>query len=129
MSLIHDIDKNKVPSHVAIIMDGNGRWAQQHGKVRVMGHSAGVDSVKLVLRAADNIGVKFLTLYAFSIENWNRPKYEVNAIISLIMRTLKNDLPDFMENNVRFETIGDHSRLTSKSLATLQHGHHLRLGI
>ena len=119
MSLIEQIQKDKVPQHVAIIMDGNGRWAKQRGKIRVLGHNEGVESVRDVLEAADDIGVRFLTLYAFSIENWQRPKFEVDSIMMLMIRTLKKELNRFMEKNVRFQAIGMHDLLPSNARKTL----------
>ncbi len=103
------LDSARIPQHVAIIMDGNGRWAKARGQHRSMGHQAGVVTVNEITTAACNLGVKYLTLYTFSTENWNRPADEVAALMGLIMTELKEEL--FMKNNVRFRYIGDFDRL------------------
>jgi undecaprenyl diphosphate synthase len=107
MSWKDKIDLTRVPRHVAVIMDGNGRWAQQQGKLRVDGHKSGVSAVRETAEAAAAIGVKYLTLYAFSTENWNRPKEEVNALMELLVHTISNERKTLNENNIRLETIGD----------------------
>ncbi len=107
MSLIDKLNKTNIPNHVAIIMDGNGRWAQQHGKERFAGHEKGADAVREVLKTAAKIGVKYLTLYAFSIENWLRPKEEVEALMGLLIYSIKHETPSLKENNVRLKAIGD----------------------
>ena len=101
------IDKNNIPKHVAIIMDGNGRWAEQHGKARVVGHEHGVESVRSVVEGAGEIGVKHLTLYAFSTENWSRPKAEVDALMGLLVQAIESETDSLMNNNVRLTTIGN----------------------
>ncbi|MES2627608.1 MAG: isoprenyl transferase [Bacteroidota bacterium] len=101
------IDLSKVPVHVAIIMDGNGRWAKNKGEHRVFGHMNGVESVRASLTAASEIGVKYLTLYAFSAENWNRPKEEVDALMDLLVRTIVAEVEDLDKNGVRLNAIGD----------------------
>jgi undecaprenyl diphosphate synthase len=101
------IDRSRVPRHIAVIMDGNGRWAERQGEHRMMGHSHGVRSVREVLVAATGIGVEYLTLYAFSTENWNRPKEEVDALMDLLVRTLASELDSLHENGVRLNAIGD----------------------
>jgi len=101
------IDKNNVPEHVAIIMDGNGRWAQQKGEMRTFGHASGVDAVRQALTGATEIGVKYLTLYAFSTENWNRPKEEVDALMNLLVQTLVKEIAQLNDNGVRLKAIGD----------------------
>lgn len=101
------IDKSKVPQHIAIIMDGNGRWAKQKGQMRTFGHASGVDAVREALTGATELGVKHLTLYAFSTENWNRPKEEVDALMNLLVSTLVNELKELKENEVRLKAIGD----------------------
>jgi undecaprenyl diphosphate synthase len=111
MSLKENIDTNKVPSHVAIIMDGNGRWAAQRGNERIFGHEHGVEAVRASIKAASQIGVKYLTLYAFSTENWNRPKYEVDALMSLMVHVIKAETDDLNNNNVRLKVIGERDRL------------------
>ncbi len=114
------IDTTRVPEHVAIIMDGNGRWAKQHGELRVVGHSNGVRSVRDTLVGATEIGVKFLTLYAFSTENWNRPRAEVDALMDLLVNTLMSELDSLHENGVRLNAIGDLDSLPASCQATLQ---------
>ena len=99
----------KLPQHVAIIMDGNGRWAKARGLNRSMGHQQGVETVREITTVASNLGIKYLTLYTFSTENWNRPPQEVAALMSLILTAMEEEL--FMKNNVRMRTIGDLSRL------------------
>jgi len=111
MDLISRIDKSKLPEHVAIIMDGNGRWAKQRGNKRVFGHKNGVKAVRNVVEAAGEIGVKYLTLYAFSTENWNRPMFEVNALMSLFITAVKNEGKKLMQNNVKLSAIGQLSSL------------------
>jgi len=96
----------KVPKHVAIIMDGNGRWAKSKNMVRVQGHRAGAESVREVVRAAGEFGVKYLTLYAFSVENWNRPKGEINTLMGLLEKFLRDELPELQKTNVRLQAIG-----------------------
>ena len=100
-----------LPTHVAIIMDGNGRWAKQRHLPRVEGHRHGVESVRAVVRAAGEVGIKFLTLYAFSVENWNRPKDEVDTLMRYLARYLKNEIGELERNNVRLEAIGQIYRL------------------
>ena len=101
----------RMPQHVAIIMDGNGRWAQQHGMKRMFGHRQGVQTVHDITTAAAELGIKYLTLYAFSTENWNRPTEEVEALMALLVETIHKETPTLMKNNVRLLTIGDLSRL------------------
>jgi undecaprenyl diphosphate synthase len=100
------IDPEKLPKHVAIIMDGNGRWARQKAMNRVLGHEEGTESVRVIVRASREIGIRYLTLYAFSEENWKRPKYEVAALMTILKRFLKSELKEMQENNIRFITIG-----------------------
>lgn len=102
-----NIDLNNIPKHVAIIMDGNGRWAQNHAKERLYGHSSGVESVRQVVRAASEIGVEFLTIYAFSTENWGRPKNEVDGLMQLLAVTIANEMQALAEQGVRIKFIGD----------------------
>ncbi|UYW00743.1 isoprenyl transferase [Flavobacterium agricola] len=106
MNTIQDIDKNNVPAHIAVIMDGNGRWAKKQGMMRVFGHENGVTSVKSTIEAAAKIGVKYLTLYAFSTENWNRPKFEVDTLMSLLFKSLKKELKTLNDNNIKLNVIG-----------------------
>lgn len=111
MSLKEKIDKTRLPQHVAVIMDGNGRWAQQQGQMRVFGHQSGVNAVRDTSEAAAEIGVKYLTLYAFSTENWNRPKEEVDALMELLVHTIHAETKTLNENKIRLETIGDTNSL------------------
>ena len=111
MSLIEEIDKERMPQHVAIIMDGNGRWAKTHGKDRSEGHREGVVSVRKVMEAAVTAGLKYLTIYTFSTENWERPEEEVKALMSLMVGAICRETPDLMRNNVRLMAIGDIMRL------------------
>ena len=120
MELKEQIDKDKLPKHVAIIMDGNGRWAKQQGKLRVFGHRKGVKAVREAIEGAAEIGVEFLTLYAFSTENWNRPKYEVDALMSLLLSSLKDELRTLQDNNIKLKVIGDISKLPQKNQKELQ---------
>lgn len=106
MTDISDIDQNNVPTHVAIIMDGNGRWAREKGHERVFGHLHGVEAVRAALKGATELGVKYLTLYAFSTENWNRPKEEVDALMDLLVQTIVREVQDLDKNNVRLRAIG-----------------------
>ena len=113
---------DKVPRHIAIIMDGNGRWAKQKGMPRVLGHRSGVKSVREVTEAAGEIGVKYLTLYAFSTENWSRPPAEVTALMSLLVETIRGEIKDLNKNGVRLLAIGDLEALPQKSYKTLMEG-------
>src|SRR5690554_6495588 len=105
------IDKNKIPRHVAIIMDGNGRWAAMHGSERTFGHEHGVDAVRSTVEGASEIGIEFLTLYAFSTENWERPKEEVDALMGLLVQAIENETEELRKNNVRLDAIGDLDKL------------------
>ena len=105
------IDKTRLPRHVAIIMDGNGRWAKKQGLARMFGHKQGVETVHNITVAATKLGIEYLTLYTFSTENWNRPKEEVDALMTLLVDTIAKETPTLMNNNVRLQTIGDIERL------------------
>ena len=94
-----------IPNHVAIIMDGNGRWAKQRGFPRIEGHRAGAESARVIIRTAGELGIKYLTLYAFSVENWNRPKEEVDALMKYLVHYLKTETPELNKNNVRLEIL------------------------
>ncbi len=107
MSLKEKIDPGRLPRHIAIIMDGNGRWAKRKGQARVFGHESGVQSVKIVTEACAELGIEYLTLYAFSTENWNRPAYEVNALMELLVNTIHAEIETLMKNEVRLLTIGN----------------------
>jgi undecaprenyl diphosphate synthase len=113
------IDKTNLPRHIAIIMDGNGRWAQNHSMGRIAGHRKGAESVRKVVEACRAIGISYLTLYAFSSENWSRPEREVNALMTLLERYLKSEVKVMMKNNIRLLTIGDTAALPEKVRAVL----------
>ncbi len=123
-----------LPRHVAIIMDGNGRWAKERSLPRIEGHRAGAESARTIIRAAGELGIKYLTLYAFSVENWNRPKDEVDALMKYLIHYLKTETPELNKNNVRLEVIGQIYRLPEnvqehlrKSIATLSRNNGLTL--
>lgn len=111
------IDKARIPEHIAIIMDGNGRWAKQRGQKRSFGHQAGAETVHVIAEEAARLGVKFLTLYTFSTENWNRPSDEIAALMGLLMDSIEEET--FMKNNIRFRIIGDVKRLPGNVLKRL----------
>lgn len=112
--------KEKLPKHVAIIMDGNGRWAKKSGNLRIFGHKNGVKSVREVTEASAELGIQYLTLYAFSTENWNRPKLEVEALMTLLVSTISSETKTLMENNVRLKFIGCVDSLPSSVLSNLE---------
>jgi undecaprenyl diphosphate synthase len=114
MSCREQIDKYRVPKHVAVIMDGNGRWAAQRGNNRIFGHQHGIEAVRACIKAAAEIGIEYLTMYAFSTENWGRPKQEVDALMSLMVKVIKSEANELNQNNVRLITIGDHYSLPKK---------------
>ena len=124
MNYKEQIDATRLPRHVAIIMDGNGRWAKKQGLARMFGHRQGVETVHKITVAATQLGIEYLTLYTFSTENWNRPKEEVDALMTLLVDTIAKETPTLMNNNVRLLTIGDLSRLPdaarSKFLACIE---------
>ena len=109
------INPSRLPSHVAVIMDGNGRWARQRGFIRTLGHEKGVDAVRNTVEAAAELGISYLTLYAFSTENWKRPKYEIDALMKILVRSLNKEMPTLMKNNVRLRAIGDLNSLPAGS--------------
>ncbi len=111
MEILDSIDRNKLPRHIAIIMDGNGRWARERGEDRVYGHYEGVISVREIVNACGEIGIEYLTLYAFSAENWNRPKQEVDALMELLVNTIRKEIEDLKKNNVKLHIIGDFASL------------------
>ena len=119
MSLKEKIDLTRLPEHIAIIMDGNGRWAKRNGKDRFWGHQEGVVSLHEVVEAAGKIGVRYLTAYTFSTENWNRPQAEVDALMELVVTAIRQEIPGLMEQNVRLLAIGDLSRLPDITKETL----------
>ena len=120
MSDLNHIDLKAIPEHIAIIMDGNGRWAKSQGQDRIFGHTKGVDAVRETLRAAADLKVKFLTLYAFSTENWNRPKQEVEGLVNLLVMSLANELEELNENGVRLQAIGNIKGLPKECQESLE---------
>jgi len=114
-----NIDLTKLPEHIAIIMDGNGRWAKKRGMTRVMGHQRGVEVVREVVRTSREIGIQWLTLYAFSEENWKRPKSETMALMKLLKRFLKSELKEMLENGIQLRTIGRTDKLPEKTRKVL----------
>lgn len=119
MSLKSKIDAQRLPEHIAIIMDGNGRWAKEKGKFRIFGHQNGVKSVREATEAAAELGVKYLTLYAFSTENWNRPQLEVIALMELLVSTIRKETNTLMKNNIRLQAIGNMNDLPPKCFKEL----------
>lgn len=119
MSYIEQIDKDRLPVHVAIIMDGNGRWAKERNKERSYGHQAGVEAVRKVTEAATEIGIKYLTLYTFSTENWSRPDEEIDALMSLMVMAIERETPDLIKNGIRLQAIGNLSRMPESVKARL----------
>jgi len=111
MDILESIDRTKLPKHVAIIMDGNGRWAKERGQDRVYGHHEGVVSVREIVNTSAELGIGYLTLYAFSAENWNRPKAEVDALMELLVNTIRKEIEELKKNNVRLHIIGDFASL------------------
>ena len=118
--LFYDIDMKKVPKHIAIIMDGNGRWAKARMMPRAYGHKAGVETIRKVVKECSRLGVGYLTLYAFSTENWKRPAEEVNALMSLLVSYLKKELAELDRNNVKIMTIGDITKLPQACIDELE---------
>ena len=115
-----EIDATSLPKHIAITMDGNGRWAKTKGKLRIFGHKNGVKAVRDTVEGAAEIGIEYLTLYAFSSENWNRPEREVNALMTLLVSAINKETKTLMDNNIRLSTIGDINKLPSKAQKELQ---------
>jgi undecaprenyl diphosphate synthase len=115
MNLKEQINKEKIPNHVAIIMDGNGRWAKQQGFMRVIGHENGTKSVRQTVEASAELGIKNLTLYAFSTENWNRPKLEVQTLMKLLVKSLKKEIKTLQDNNIKLSAIGNLNDLPKKA--------------
>jgi undecaprenyl diphosphate synthase len=107
MSLLETINKDRLPKHLAIIMDGNGRWAKQQGLLRTLGHESGTKSVKVTIESCTKLGIENVTLYAFSTENWNRPKFEVDTLMKLLIKSLRKELTTLQKNNIRLNTIGN----------------------
>ena len=111
MDLLDSIDQTNLPKHLAIIMDGNGRWAKQQGFLRAFGHENGTKSVKKTITTCAKLGIEYLTLYAFSTENWNRPKLEVEALMKILINSLKKELVTLQENNIKLNAIGNLEKL------------------
>ncbi len=120
MATIEQIDKTRVPQHVAIIMDGNGRWAMKQKHERIFGHQNAMTAVRQATEAAVQLGVKYLTLYTFSTENWNRPQSEINGLMELLIKAVREETKTLMDNNVRLQTIGDLGRIPERSRNKLQ---------
>lgn len=121
-SIKSQIDQKNLPKHIAVIMDGNGRWAKMRGKPRVFGHRNGVNAVREISESAAELGVEWLTLYAFSTENWNRPALEVNALMTLLVETIRKEIATLNKNNIRLNAIGDIEKLPSRSYKALLEG-------
>jgi len=119
MAIDSRINQSKLPKHVAVIMDGNGRWAKQRGRLRTFGHNKGVKAVRETVESAAEIGIDFLTLYAFSTENWNRPKFEINALMTLLVKTINKETKTLTRNNIKLNAIGDLASLPSSCLKEL----------
>ena len=119
---LKNINVDNIPEHIAIIMDGNGRWAKQRGLPRIAGHREGINSVRDITRICGEIGVKYLTLYTFSTENWNRPKKEVTALMTLLLSTIKNEIKELHKNNVKFSTIGNITLLPKGTINGIKEG-------
>jgi len=120
MNTIESIQKGPLPGHLAIIMDGNGRWAKERGKMRVFGHESGVRAVRNTVESAAKIGIKYLTLYAFSTENWKRPKMEVDTLMRLLVSSLKKELKTLHENDIRLNAIGRINTLPKRAMSELE---------
>ena len=120
INLKDQIDKNNIPEHVAIIMDGNGRWAKQNGKERTFGHKNALKAVRSSIETCTDLGIKYLTLYAFSTENWNRPKLEVSFLMTLLTSSIKAEIKELHANQVKFNIIGDLSKLPSSARKSLE---------
>ncbi len=119
VSLKEVIDRSRLPVHIAVIMDGNGRWARKRGMARTLGHEKGVEAVRNTVEAAAELGVGYLTLYAFSTENWKRPKYEIDALMRILVKSLHNEMKTLMDNNIRLSAIGDLKSLPGRSYREL----------
>lgn len=119
MSFKNKLNNNKIPQHVAIIMDGNGRWAEKHNRERTFGHQNGIKAVRQAIEGAAEIDIRFLTLYAFSTENWNRPKEEIDMLMNLMVHAIEKESEELLKNNIRINTIGDVDRLQPHTLAVL----------
>lgn len=119
MAFLEDISKERIPQHVAIIMDGNGRWAKQRGLDRTFGHKEGAESVRAITETAARLDIKYITLYTFSTENWNRPEEEVSALMDLLVESVVHETPSLLKNNIRLKAVGDIQRLPDTTRAAL----------
>mgnify|MGYP002397453804 CR=1 FL=1 len=119
---LHLIDREKLPRHIAVIMDGNGRWAKKHGRSRIFGHKNGVQAVKNTTESCAELGIDYLTLFAFSTENWQRPEFEVNALMALLVDTLNKEIKTLNKNDIRLKAIGDVEKLPKKTYLSLMEG-------
>jgi undecaprenyl diphosphate synthase len=119
-ALLQKIDKNRLPVHIAIIMDGNGRWAKEQGQDRLFGHYQGVESVRNIVEGCAELGIEYLTLYAFSTENWDRPEYEVVGLMELLVKTIRSEAESLHKNNIRLHVIGDIKMLPDYAQRELQ---------
>src|SRR6187431_527159 len=119
MSLKNNIDLQRLPRHIAIIMDGNGRWAEEKGEDRLFGHLQGVESVRNIVEGCAELGIEYLTLYAFSTENWDRPAYEVTGLMELLVDTIRNEVETLNKNNIRLHVIGHTEMLPEAARAQL----------
>lgn len=119
MDLKSQVDSKNIPEHIAVIMDGNGRWAQKQGALRIFGHKSAIKAVREVTEGSAELGVKFLTLFAFSTENWSRPKKEVDGLMELLVNTIKSEMSTLTKNNVKLNTIGDTNSLPANCRANL----------
>lgn len=128
MSARSAIDPARVPAHVAVIMDGNGRWAKKRGGLRIFGHQSAITAVRDTVEAAAELGVQYLTLYAFSTENWGRPAHEVMALMQLLVHTIRQETPTLLKNNIRLESIGDISQLPASCQRELAEAKELTAG-
>ena len=117
---LNQLDKQRLPRHIAIIMDGNGRWAKEKGQDRLYGHFHGVESVRNVVEGAAELGIEYLTLYAFSTENWDRPQYEVSGLMELLIDTIRKEVPTLNKNNIRLHVIGDTAMLPESARQALK---------
>ncbi|MCX6189811.1 MAG: isoprenyl transferase [Bacteroidetes bacterium] len=120
MSLKENIDLNNLPHHVAVIMDGNGRWAKNKGKIRIFGHQHAIVAVRETIEACAELGIGYITMYAFSTENWNRPVFEVSALMELLVKTIRKETKTLMKNNIRLQAIGNLTQLPEKCGKELQ---------
>lgn len=120
MSLLKQVKTERLPGHIAVIMDGNGRWARKRGALRVFGHNNAIESVRAVSEGCAELGIKYLTLFAFSTENWERPQEEVNSLMELLVKTLSSELKTLNKNNIRLHAIGDFTHLPEKCYKELQ---------